>query len=197
MRRTAILQRAYGAPVVASGRDTEVGSQGTGNGLHRKVRIADETAPAPARILGVVTGGPHAIGRGSISEKPEQDRSLCGCAGLPSHPGEPALPGLSMSDGTGGCPDANRAVRVPSHTDRRHNSSTQTRVAARSAARRKGTQCGMRKVRVGRMTKTPHRGRAACRDHNLRGLSPQDSGRYLPFLFHDARVEWGRSATEC
>jgi len=196
VRRTAIARRARGAPVVASGRDTEVGSQGTGNGLRRKVRITDETASVPAYTLGVITGGPRAVGRGSISEKPKQDRSLC-CAGLPSHPGEPTLSGLSMSDGTAVSPDANRAVRVPSHTDRRHNSSTLTRVAARSVARGEGAQCGMRKVRVGRMTKTPHRCRAACRDHNLRGLSPQDSHRYLPFLFHDARVELGRSAMEC
>jgi hypothetical protein len=138
VRRTAIVRRACGAPVVASGRDTEVGSQGTGNGLRRKVRITDETASVPAYTLGVITGGPRAVGRGSISEKPKQDRSLCCCAGLPSHPGEPTLSGLSMSDGTAVCPDANRAVRVPSHTDRRHNSSTLTRVAARSAARRGG-----------------------------------------------------------
>jgi hypothetical protein len=150
MRRTAIAWRLYGPPSVASRRDTEVNSQGACNGLHRRVRTADEAASVFARTLGVVTGGPHAIGLGSIPEDPLPGRLFHWPAGWPQNRDKETLPEDTEADGSMVRLDCDR--KVPALLDGgrcRHSSSPQTlsaapcrRVAVGKAARMEDTTNG-------------------------------------------------------
>jgi len=184
MRRTAIVRRSYGPPLVASRRNTEVDLQGACNGLRGWVRGTDEVTSVSARTMGVVTGGPHATELGSLLDNVLPCPLRHEWAARLPHPG--------------GHTPADRAVFGPR---RRH---TQRALAARcrraavtDMVRMEDAPKDGRKVPGRRMMKRYHRDHAWCPDHNSRGLSPQDSNRHLPFLFHDARVELGRSATEC
>lgn len=183
MRRTAIVRRSCGTPSVASRRDTDVVSQGACNGLREWVRGTDEVVSVSACTMGVVTGGPHATEPGSV------------LANLHPRPWRRGWAGLSQNPG--GQTPADRAVVAPRHHDTPQVSAARCRRAGRiryagRTRRRMDVRCQAK-----RMMKRHQRDRAWCRDRNSRGLSPQDSNRHLPFLFHDARVELGRSATEC
>jgi hypothetical protein len=187
-----------------------VNSQGACNGLHRRVRTADEAASVFARTLGVVTGGPHAIGLGSILKNPLQCNLLQLRAGSPRNQVEGLLPGFAQRDECRDLLTSDRGLRASSNAGRQHHeqarrhSCSQTlsavrhrRAAVARTVRMEDRPVCMRRVRVRRTMKRPHLNRAWCRDHNSRFLFPQNSNRYLPFLFHDARVELGLLATEC
>ena len=178
MRRTAIVRRSNGPPPVASRRDTEVDLQGACNGLRGWVRDTGEVASVSARTMGVVTGGPHATELGSVLDNLLPRPLRPGWAALSQHPGRhtPVERG-----------QANQAVVGPR---RRHTpGGVGRRAAVTDTVRMKDAPKDGRKVPGKRMMKSYHRDHAWRRDHNSRGLSPQDSNRHLPFLFHDARVE--------
>jgi len=189
MRRTAIVRRSYGPPSVASRSDTEVDLLGACNGLRGWVRGADEVVSVPARTMGVVTGGPHATGLGSVLDNLLPRPLRHEWAARLRHPGghTPAQYG-----------PADRAVVGPRCRHTRGASAARCRRAAvTDTAHMKDTPKDGRNMPGRRMMKRYHRDHAWRRDHNSRRLSPQDSNRHLPFLFHDARVELGRSAMDC
>lgn len=196
---------------IASGRhggDTEVKAQGACNGRHRAIGITDESTSGCPSTLGVVTGGPHAAWLGSIPGNPLQHNSLR----MRSEQSHTHVEGVFLKRAVGAgaiaCPasDRRRCARsdIGRPQARRHHDGNQTlsatrdqRAAVASTVRMDDTPFCMRKVRVGRMKKRQYDYRPGCRDHNSRLLFPQNSNRYLPFLFLDARVELGRLATEC
>ena len=181
-------------------------AQGACNGLHRVTGVADDTSPGCPWTLGVVTGGPHAAGLGSIPTNPQQDNLLRTRAQQPQVPLERDLPKCLVRTEIINSSVSDRGRCRPPKTQRArpHHQSHQTlpasrpqRAAAASTVRMDETPWYMRKVRVGRMKKRQYDSRPGCREHNSRLLFPQSSDRYLPFLFLDARVELGQLATEC
>ncbi len=181
-------------------------AQGACNGLHRVTGVADDTSSGCPWTLGVVTGGPHAAGLGSIPTNPQQDNLLRMRAQQPQVSLERDLPkylartetiNSSVSDGERCAPPQTQRARPCHKGHQTLSASRPQRAAVVSTVRTDETPWYMRKVRVGRMKKRQYDSRPGCREHNSRLLFPQNSDRYLPFLFLDARVESGQLATEC
>jgi hypothetical protein len=182
---------------------------GAGNGLHRRVADRDATTSAWPYALGGATGDRYAGRLSSNLSDPLQRTSPYSRADSPQddlvdrlfHRAEPGETAASI--------DFDRSVPTRSNAGRPHRAcaarnhhSSQTLSAARvpravCTVRMDGTPFCMRKVRVRGIMKRQQLDRGWCRDHNSRLLFPQNSNRHLPFLFHDARVELGLSATEC
>lgn len=181
-------------------------AQGACNGLHRIKGVTDETPSGCPWTLGVVTGGPHATGRGSILTNLQRHNLLRMYAQQPQRPFDKVLPDSAIRGETIFCSVSDRGRCAPPQTPqvRPGHKGHQTlpvarprRAAVASTVRMDETPWYVRKVRVGRMKKRQYDFRPGCRDHNSRLLFPQNSDRYLPFLFLDARVESGQLATEC
>jgi hypothetical protein len=151
-------------------------------------------------------GGPHATGLGSIPTNPQQHNLLRMRAQQAQRPFEGGLPKYAVRTGTIICSVSDRGRCAPPQAQRARpcrkshqtlRASRPQRAAVASTVRMDETPWYMRKVRVGRMKKRQYDYRPGCRDHISRLLFPQNSDRYLPFLFLDARVELGQLATEC
>ena len=181
-------------------------AQGACNGLHEVTGLADRIASGRPWPLGVVLGGPHAAERGSILTNPQQHDLLRIRVQESQSPFEKVLRKYAVRVETIISSVSDRGLCAPPQTqrarlrDRSHQTlpaSRPQRAAAASTVRMDETPWYMRKVRVGRMKKRQYDFRPGCRDHISRLLFPQNSDRYLPFLFLDARVEPGQLATEC
>lgn len=168
------------------------------NGLQAVARITGEAVAVFPRALGVTADQPHVAGLGSILKHPLRHRSLP----LRAQAFQAPIDEISRED-----PRKNEARCLPGldrRTQAQWQNGTQTlsavrhcRAAIASTVRMEDTPVCMRKVRARRTMKRQHLDRRWCRDHISRFLFPQDSNRYLPFLFHDARVGLGLLATEC
>lgn len=200
MRRTAVAWRPHNGPRSRQG-DTEVALQQAGNGLHRPDGGTERIVSVFPRTLGVAMGGPPVVGLGSVPGHPPQHNPLRLCADPPRRQNVEPPTASSPTPEWGVHLIAGRPGRM---VVRRRNNSHQSlraarhrRPAAASTVRMDDAPMGMRQVRVRWTMNRPLCRRAGGHDRYTRFLFPQNRNRHLPFLFHDARVEWGRSATEC
>lgn len=200
MRRTAVAWRPCNGRRSPQG-DTEVAWQQAGNGLHRQDGITERIVSGDPCALGVAMGGPPAVGRGSIPTHPPQRHPLGPCADrLHRHnPEPPSVSSPTLERGvhsTAGRP-GRMVIRRQNNSHQSLRAARHRRPAAASTVRMDDAPMGMRQMRVRRTMDRPPCRSAWDHDRYTRFLFPQNRNRHLPFLFHDARVEWGRSATEC